>query len=141
MKILSLVVTALLFTPLALSAYNFMKQKAEESNVLIYGDNVQVSAEINVYENIMPNQPIPVSLMVTHDANNLVDANSFTLGDKPLNVNFVKTMDMSPDSQLVVSVYSIQLEGMKTGIQTLPGIKVKVGNKYYVSPALVVRVN
>jgi hypothetical protein len=111
-----------------------------ETNVLV-GNKVEVNAEINAYENILAGSPIQGTIMVTHDAKNLVDSNSFTLGHQPLNVQLVKTVSMSSYSNLVVSIYAFQLEGMKAGSYTLPPIKVKVGGQSYQAPPLSLEVS
>src|SRR5271166_6030922 len=57
-----------------------------QSNVLIYGDNVQVSSQVNEYENIVAGTPIQGTVMITHASTNPVDPNSFRMGEKPLQV-------------------------------------------------------
>lgn len=118
-----------IFVPLALLSVEF-------SDVLIYDQPVQISSEINEYENIVAGKPIQGSVMVTHNANTSVDANSFMLGNKPLQVEFVQTAKMSTDSNLEVSIYKFSLPGMNTGAHTLDPIKVKVGDKEYLAPPL-----
>jgi len=112
----------------------------EDTNVLIYGDSVQISSEINEGETIVAKKPIQGTLMITHDEKNPVDLNSVTMGGKHLKLEFVKTVSMSSYSNLGVDVYQFQLEGMDSGFQTLPPIKVKVGGKEYEAPPLMIRV-
>jgi len=110
------------------------------SNVLIYRDTVQVSSQINEFANVVEDQPIPVSIMVTHAENNPVDVNSFRMDNKSLKVDFVEIVPMASSGNLVISIYKFQLDGMKKGTHTAPPISVKVGGKEYASPPLVVRV-
>jgi hypothetical protein len=123
------------FAPFTLLSYQTY------SNVLVPGENVQVSSEINAYENIVPGMPIRGSVMVTHAANNVVDMQSFRIGDKPLKVVYVQTMQMSSYSNLVVTIYTFQLEGMPVGMHVLQPISVNVGGKSYLSPPLTVNVS
>lgn len=111
-----------------------------ESNVLFLDETVQVTSEINTYENLVAGTPIQGSVMITHDSNNPVDANSFTMGDKPLKVQFAQSIPMSSSSKLVVSIYQFQLPGMKVGNYTLQPIMVKVGGKNYAAPPLIIQV-
>lgn len=111
-----------------------------QSNVLIYTDPVQVSSEISQYEKLVAGNPLQGSIMVTHDAKNAIDPNSFRLGDKPLSVEFVQSMPISDYSNLVVTIYKFRLEGMKNGIHTLPPIKVRVGGKDYQAPPLTLEI-
>jgi hypothetical protein len=125
----------LLFAGLSLHLY-----AQEESNVLIYTDPVQISSSINAYENLTAGQPIQGSVMVTHQENNAVDADSFKLGDKPLKVELVQSTPMSSYSHLVVTIYSFQFPGMSQGMYTLDPINVKVGGKVYQAPPLTIQV-
>lgn len=136
MKILAqgLLFTLLFFAPSPLPSDQFY------SNALIPGENVQVSSEINEYENIVPGAPIQGSVMVTHDTSEAVDMNSFRLGDKFLKVTFVQSVPMSSYSNLVISIYRFQLEGMKAGVHILPSINVKVGDKNYLAPPLTIEI-
>ncbi len=113
----------------------------QQSNILIYGEgSTQISSEINQYDSIVANTPIPGSVMVTHDVNADVDINSFRLGNTPLKVTFVQTTPISSYSTLVVSIYQFQLDGMKPGIHTMPPISVRVGNKEYQAASLIIKV-
>lgn len=112
-----------------------------EANILVFkGGNVEINASINQYENITPGTPIQGSIMVTHDAGNPVDQETFVLGEKPLQVTWVQSVPMSADNKLEVSIYSFQLPGMPQGYYTLPQIGAKVGGKYYYAPPLSLQV-
>lgn len=134
MMFLRLLFLVFILSPLLLISLN------DDSDVLIYGDNVQISSEINEGESITANSPIQGTVMVTHNKNNLVDVSSFSIGRKHLKVEFVKEVSMSSYSDLVVTVYQFQLEGMAPGFQTLPSIKVNVGGKEYEAPPLQIKV-
>lgn len=136
---------------LPLCSLEFMKNYldySEESsppqidNDLIYGDgSTEITSQVNEYENIPANKPIQGSIFVTHDVKNTIDVESFRLGNKPLKVTFVQTSQMSPSSNVVVSIYSFQLEGLPLGIHTLPSINVNVAGKNVRALPLVIEVN
>lgn len=112
------------------------------SNILIYdGGTVQVTSEINAYDNIVAGVPIKGSVLITHDENQLIDQNSFNMDGKPLPVKFFQTVTMSAYSKLVLSIYHFQLDGMTAGAHTLAPIKVKVGGKEYQALPLTVDVS
>lgn len=108
----------------------------DTSNVLVYGDTVQVSSEVNISLNLKAGQNIPVSIMVTHDKKATIDTSSFKLGNKVLIANFVQNVEMPSNANLIVSVYHTNLEGMPAGNQILPPISVKVNGKDYLAPPL-----
>ncbi len=108
----------------------------DTSNVLIYGDSVQVSSEVNISLNIKAGQNIPVSIMVTHDKNTTIDSSSFKMGNKVLIANFVQNVAMPSNANLIVSVYHTDLEGLPAGSQILPPISVKVNGREYQAPPL-----
>ena len=111
------------------------------ANDLVYGGgSIEITTEINTYQNITANVPIQGSVMVTHDANSAIDANSFRLGDEPLNVTFVSSTAMSPYSAIVVTIYSFQLKRMPAGEHLMPPIKVKVAGKEYQALSLIINV-
>lgn len=112
------------------------------NNILIYGEgNVQVTSEINEYQNVSAGMPIQGSVMITHQEKSLVDPGSFLMGDKPLKVEFVQSVPMSEYGSLVVSIYKFNLEGKNKGVYTLPPIRVKVSGKYYQAAPLNIQVN
>ena len=110
------------------------------TNVLLYQDAVQVSTEINQYEDIIENRPIHGTVMITHDGNNKIDMTSFRLGEKPLKIKWMTSTPMSSTSDLTVTIFNFQLEGMEKGEYTLAPITVKVGGKEYAALPLKVRV-
>jgi hypothetical protein len=112
------------------------------ANDFVYGEgSTQITSHINEYQNIVANKPIQGSIFVTHDANNIIDVNSFRLGNKPLKVAFVQTSQMSSSSNIVVTIYSFQLEGLPVGTHTLPSINVKVAGKEVRALPLVIEIS
>lgn len=121
--------------------YNEEKALPQIDNDFVYGDgSTEVTSQINEYEKIRPNKPIQGSIFVTHNAKNTIDVKSFRLGDKPLETNFIQTSQMSSSTNIAVSIYSFQLEGLPLGIHTLPSINVKVGGKNVRSLPLVIEI-
>ena len=130
-------VNMLLLILLSISLYSSDPQK----DILIYNQGtVQVNSEIDIYQNISANVPISGTITVIHDANQPIDTSSFHLGNKPLKVHFVQSTPISSYSNLEVSIYSFQLEGMKTGLHTLSPIQVSVAGKNYQAAPLTIEV-
>lgn len=118
-----------------------LSSSAEGANILVYGDTVQVTAEVNdEYGDLRAGAPIRGSVMITHNMDDAIDNDSFLIGDKPLKVEFVKSVRLSSYSNLIISIYHFQLDGMKAGEHVLPSIKVKVGGKNYESLSLTIQV-
>jgi len=109
----------------------------QQRNVFVYGEgDIQVSIQINSFENIAPNMPFQASVMVQHPSTSTVDTSSFTTGGKPLKVQFVRDVTISPYGNIVLSIYNYQIPGMPTGSQVIPPVKVKVAGEYYESLSL-----
>lgn len=129
----------LLFMPLHLQSIEFMKDyldyKEERplptiANDFVYGEGTtELTSQINNYEAIKANKPIQGTIFVTHERKNNVDEKSFRIGNKPLKTSFVQTTQMSSLSDIVVTIYQFQLDGLPAGDHTLPSINVKVGGK------------
>lgn len=129
----------LLFSVLLLFPFNGIVAQSPD---LIYGGaSVEVNAQINEFENLQAGKPIYGSVMITHDVNSHVDASSFQMGGKPLQVTFVQSTKMSSFSPMEVTIYSFQLEGMSPGPHTLPPITVKVGGRVYATYPLTLDIN
>lgn len=95
-------------------------------------DDVTVDSVIDQSGGIWENQPLKGLISITHPAAAVVDESSFKLGNAPLTVEFVQDVKLS--NQLVLSYYKFNIEGKPKGLQILPSVTVKVGNKEYVSP-------
>jgi len=100
----------------------------------LYSQDVVVSAEIE--SKGVVGMPIKGSVTVTHDKEKKVDINSFRLGDDPLDVEFVKEVQISPGSPIVVSIYHFTLEPKTEGLHQLREISVSVGGEVYRSFSL-----
>lgn len=109
---------------------------AEEGNVLIYTDPVQISSEISPYESLAEGKPVTGTIMVTHDANLKIDENSFRMGNEAIKVKLVNQVQLSPSSKLVITIYQFEISGRNSGAYTLPPITVKVGGEEYQAPPL-----
>lgn len=114
----------------------FSLHAAEQGNVLIYTDPVQVTTEISPYEPLAQNQPITGTLMITHDSNLKIDDSSFMIGNKSLKTQFQQETKISPTNNLIISIYQFELEGLKIGNHNLPPITVIVGGETYQAPSL-----
>lgn len=109
---------------------------AEEGNVLISTDSVQITSEISPYETLTENKPVTGTLMVTHNSSLKVDEKSVKLGDAPLPVKLLNQVKFSPEGKFVISIYQFELPGRKAGTYTLAPITVKVGDQVYQAPPL-----
>lgn len=98
----------------------------------LYAQTVQVSAEIETeaYEN----EPLKGTLSVTHQKQESVDTNSFSLGKKNLPVELVQEVQIAPNNPLTLSIYRFYLPAQPQGLYALPTISVHVGRKSYQSP-------
>ena len=140
----------LLLSPLQMYSIEFMKDYLDYSderplpkiaNDFVYGDgSTEITSEINEYDPIVANKPINGSIFVTHDAKNAIDNTSFRLGNKALKVTFVQSTPMAASSNLVVSIYKFQLEGLPTGNHSLPSINVKVAGNVVQALPLAIQV-
>lgn len=93
---------------------------------------VSVTVEPDQYA--VAGNPVDVSVMVTHRKGSEVDLDSFKLGDKLLKVEFLKDIQISDQSDLVISIYTFVSEAKeKKGLYTLPPVSVNVGDKEYLS--------
>lgn len=130
------------FLTLFLAVCGISSKEFMQADILPYGGgSTEITSQINEYQNIVANKPIQGILFVTHDNNNPIDINSFRLGDKPLKVTFVQTTRMSLSSNLVVTIYNFQLDGLPIGTYTLPPINVKVAGKEVQALPLVIEVS
>lgn len=94
--------------------------------------DVKVISEIDqnkAYEN----QHIQGTITVTHNENQKVDTSSFRLENKPLKVDFVREVKISPNNPLIISIYKFEIEPKSKGLQILPEVSVKVGGKLFSS--------
>lgn len=111
------------------------------ANDLVYGEgSTEITSQINEYETITANKPIRGSIFVTHLTKDLIDNESFRLGNAPLKVRWVQSTSISSLSSLLVTIYSFQLDGYPIGKHTLPPIHVKVGDQEFQALPLTIEV-
>lgn len=93
---------------------------------------VQVSADIETeaYEN----EILKGTISITHQKDESVDTNSFSLNKKNLPVELLKEVQISPGNPLTLSLYRFHLPAQPQGLYALPSISVRVGGKVYQSP-------
>lgn len=75
--------------------------------------------------------PIEGTITITHKKDEKIDAKSFLMGNKPLEVSFVKDVKMSASSDTLVTIYRFQLPAQKKGLYVLPAISVKIGKQRF----------
>lgn len=97
-------------------------------------DDVRVSVQVDE-KKIMPDSPIRATLTIQHDQNQEVKTDSVVMDGQPLQVEFVRDVEIAPDSPLRISFYQFALKPMQPGLQILSPIAVKVGDTIYKTPA------
>ncbi len=75
--------------------------------------------------------PTHGTITVTHRKKEKIDIQSFTMGNQPLNVSFVKDTFITNSLDTLVSIYSFQLPAQDKGLYVLPSISVKIENQMY----------
>lgn len=84
--------------------------------------------------------PLRGTVTITHDRKLAVDENSFMMGEEPLEVEYLKEVQVAPNSPLTISIYSFTLMPDEPGLKELPEITVTVGGKQFQSFATTYRV-
>lgn len=97
----------------------------------LFSEEVTITAQIEGES--VADKPQQGSITITHQKESKVELKSFTLEGKPLSVTFQKDIVISPDSSLIISIYSFEIPGEKKGLHVLPEISAKVGGKIYAS--------
>jgi len=97
-----------------------------------WAQDVKVTAEVEE-SGIIVNQPMRGTITITHSKNDQVDQKSFRLEDQPLQVELAKSVQLSPNSDLMLTIYSFTLPGKPGGLYVLKEITVNVGGKSYQS--------
>lgn len=98
------------------------------------GQELSISAEIE-QGNHIEYQPLRGMVTITHNKDQLVDRESFRLQGKPLKVEPLQEVEVSPSNPMVVSFYRFTLPGQIRGLHELPAITVKVGKNTLTSIA------
>ena len=93
-------------------------------------------ADVSVSASIDPmtlNQgwPIKGTLEITHYADQKIDEASAATEGKPLKISLLRSVKISPESQITVSIYQFSLPPQNKGTYTLPPISIKVNGKTY----------
>ncbi|MBN9376932.1 MAG: hypothetical protein BGO14_02035 [Chlamydiales bacterium 38-26] len=97
--------------------------------LLAWGD-VSINASLDNSQ-AFQGWPIPGTLEVTHNETDKVEETSATLNNKPLKINLLRNVKISPDSPLMVSIYQFSIPSQKQGTYTLSPINLKVNGKNY----------
>lgn len=92
--------------------------------------DVKVEATIDL-QNRRPHYPIRGTISVTHPSSKKVDAHSFTLEGKPLDVSFTKSTRIPSEQGITLSFYQFILPAKEEGLYLLPAIQVKVGEEIF----------
>ncbi len=85
---------------------------------------------------IFANQEIKGTITVQHLKSDKVYPNTFNIKGDPLQVKFVRNVEISPQSGLVISFYSFKLPAQKAGLHVLSGVNVKIAGRSYSTPAM-----
>ena len=94
---------------------------------------VRIQAEADKTDHF-ENQPVPVTIIVTHPASQAIDESSFKLGKEAIKADKVKDVG-EPGAGDILSIYHYDLTGMSKGLHILPQMSVQVGAKVYKSVA------
>lgn len=91
---------------------------------------VEIAVAVNPYQTY-ENEPVQTTISITHDASLKIDASTFTMENKPLKVESVKTVKLSSSSPLELSIYNFVIPGKPKGLYYIPEISVMLnGIKY-----------
>ncbi|MCE5316831.1 MAG: hypothetical protein LLG04_05650 [Parachlamydia sp.] len=92
----------------------------------LQAQELSISAEIEKGNHI-EYQPLRGTVSITHNKDEKVDLASFRMGGKPLQVEPLRDVEVSPSSPLMISFYQFTLPGRIRGLHELQAISVKVG--------------
>jgi hypothetical protein len=116
----------------------FLSPNIQAASSLI--SNADVSAEIDLY-NSYENRPLKGTVAITHNVNAKVDTSSMTMDGKPLKTTLLKSVKMSPQSTIELSIYQFELPSKPAGLYVLSPITVKIGDQTFTSVATSYQVN
>lgn len=108
--------------------------------VLLFGcmhslwGEVRVQAEVDK-GNHFENFAIPVTIIITHSAKELVDEKSFFLGKDPFTVTKVQDVGDTETDADILTIYHYDLPGKPKGLHILPVITARIGGQAYQSVA------
>lgn len=86
---------------------------------LMADGTVYVTSNIDQYS-AYEHQPLKGTITVTHNQNDKVDAASFAMDKKPLQVEFIQDVKLSSSSPIVISYYYFQIPSQVAGLYVLP---------------------
>jgi len=105
---------------------------------LLAAQDVIVTSEIEDKGKV--GMPLSGTITVTHDRKAKVDESSFLLGGEPIEVEYLKEVQVAPNSPLTISIYTFTLMPDEAGLKHLPPVSVYVGGSEYSSFASTYRV-
>lgn len=92
--------------------------------------NISIRAEVDIYTAV-ENAPLKGTLTITHPMVEKIDPSSFMLKGKPLEVTYVKSVEVTATTPLEIAIYKFTLPPQTRGLYELPEIAVKIGNNVY----------
>lgn len=101
---------------------------------------INVTSEIEA-DSRLENMPLKGVITVTHPKEDEVQQQSFRLGGKPLETELIRSVQLSPTGDLMISIYHFTLPGKPVGLHVLPEVEVLVGNKKQRSIATSYQIN
>lgn len=99
----------------------------------VFGE-VRVQAEADQTDHF-ENLPIPVTIIITHPPDLLVDESTFLLGKDAIRVDKIKDVGDTGGKADILTIYRYDLPNKPKGLHVLPSISVKIGGKTYKSVA------
>lgn len=101
---------------------------------LLSAAEVQVDAKVNAYD-LKADSPIQVTISITHPSSLQINADSFQLENESIKPSLIKSLVLSKNPSIELTLYQIELHGKPEGLYFLPEVNVKVGDKIYRSIA------
>lgn len=98
-------------------------------------DDTRVSLQLDD-QGIFADQEIKGTITIQHLKSKEIDPKSFNIKGEPLRVQFMRNVEISPKSDLIISFYSFQLPPKESGLHVMPGVNVKIGGRSYTTPAM-----
>ncbi|MBS4167145.1 Uncharacterized protein NEOC65_002251 [Neochlamydia sp. AcF65] len=92
--------------------------------------NISVSAFLDPVT-LHQGWPLKGTLEVTHNSDQKVEESSALLNDRFLKINLLRSVKISPDSLLTVSIYQFTLPPQNQGTYTLSSLSLKVDGKIF----------
>lgn len=118
------IIRVAIFLLLSLVAYNHTAM----------ADDTRVTLQLSD-KGIFAGQEVEGTVTIQHLKTDEVDPKSFNIKGEPLQVQFIKNVEISPQSDLVISFYNFTLPAQEAGLHVLPGINVKISGRSYSTPA------